>query len=265
MSPIIIDYTCISQQNKKSSINSNSLHVYWVTSININIIVIWNSPLCVVFDSASANSVRDFLQWLLSSVVSIRSCLIISGLTSSSRLDEVSGDWEARRFGVDEAAPSTQRSPGAGNRGEAGGGVCTLLLPDDVFLPEMGADMLGRRVFIVDSGSAPPPPPSLSWSAAFVKHWPKFSLLHDATLCWMKRTMSERANGFWQAPHVRMSWWWLSLFKPSESADNKQIKMFFFWKYYNTSFIIKARYYYYYIDFCKQLQHHPTPRCYRVS
>lgn len=176
------------------------------------------SPLCVVLDSASANSVLDFLHWLLSSVVSMRSCLM-SGLISSpsSRLEEVSGEAEALRLGVDEAAPSTQRSPGAGSLGEAGGGVCTRL--PDPFLPEMGAEMLGRRVFMVERGSAPS---SLSRSlSAAAKHCPKFSLLHEATLCWMKRTMSERANGFWHTPQVRMSWW-PSGPAPSASAATKR-------------------------------------------
>lgn len=99
-----------------------------------------NLPLCVVFDSASATSVLDFLDWLFSSgdeLVSILSCLM-SGLMSSpsSKLEDVSGDDDARRLGVEEAAPSTHRSPGAGSRGDAGGGVCTLVLLPDAFLPK---------------------------------------------------------------------------------------------------------------------------------
>lgn len=79
----------------------------------------------------------------------------------SSKLEDVKGDDDARLFGVDEAAPSTHKSPGAGNRGEAGGGVCILVLLPEAFLPEIGADMLGLRVFIVESGK---PPSSLSLS-----------------------------------------------------------------------------------------------------
>lgn len=92
-----------------------------------------NLPLCVVFDSASANSVLDRLQLFSSEevVLSIFSCLI-KGFMSSSGLELVNGE-EALLFGVDDAAPSTQRSPGAGSRGEAGGGVWTLL--PVVFLP----------------------------------------------------------------------------------------------------------------------------------
>lgn len=89
------------------------------------------------------------------------------GLMSSpsSRLDDVSGDDDARLFGVEDAAPSTHRSPGAGSLGDAGGGVCTLVLLPELFLPEIGADMLGRRVFIVESGK---PPSSLSRSLSVV-------------------------------------------------------------------------------------------------
>lgn len=71
----------------------------------------------------------------------------------SSKLELVRGD-EARRFGVEEAAPSTHRSPGAGRRGDAGGGVCTRL-EAVLFLPDIGADMLGLLVLIVDNGNEP--------------------------------------------------------------------------------------------------------------
>lgn len=84
-------------------------------------------------------------------MLSIFSCLI-KGFMSSSGLELVNGE-EALLFGVDDAAPSTQRSPGAGSRGEAGGGVWTLL--PVVFLPEMGADMLGLLLLIDDSGKFP--------------------------------------------------------------------------------------------------------------
>lgn len=102
----------------------------------------------------------------------MRSCLI-SGLISSpsSRLEEVSGEEEARRFGVDDAAPSTHKSPGAGNLGEAGGGVCTRVPLPDAFLPEIGADMLGLLVLIVDRGSEPSSL-SLSLSAVLTKQCP---------------------------------------------------------------------------------------------
>lgn len=87
----------------------------------------YRSPLCVVFDSASATSVLDFLHWLISSgdeLVSILSCFMFAFMSSpSSKLEEVKGEDEARLFGVDDAAPSTHRSPGAGNLGDAGGGV----------------------------------------------------------------------------------------------------------------------------------------------
>lgn len=69
--------------------------------------------------SASATSVLDFL-WECSSgeevVVSMRSCLIMGLWSSPSSvlLEVVNGD-DALRFGVDDAAPSTQRSLGAGN------------------------------------------------------------------------------------------------------------------------------------------------------
>lgn len=69
--------------------------------------------------SASATSVLDFL-WECSSgedvVVSILSCLMM-GLWSSpsSVLVEVVNGDDALRFGVEDAAPSTQRSLGAGN------------------------------------------------------------------------------------------------------------------------------------------------------
>lgn len=175
-------------------------------------------PLCVVFDSASATPVRDFFDWLFSSgdeVVSIRSCLITGLMSSpSSRLDDVNGDDDALLLGVEEAAPSTHKSPGAGNLGDAGGGVWTLVPLPEAFFPDIGADMLGLLVFMVDSGRASSSL-SLSLSDA-VKQWPpaKFSLLQDATLCWMKRTMSDRAKGFWQTPHVKMSWW------PSGSAPS---------------------------------------------
>lgn len=58
--------------------------------------------------------------------MSIRSCLIF-GLTSSpsSKELDVSGLEEALLLGVELAAPSTQRSAGAGSLGDAGGGVWT--------------------------------------------------------------------------------------------------------------------------------------------
>lgn len=71
----------------------------------------------------------------------------------SSNPEEPTGDDDALRLGVEEAAPSTQRSPGAGSLGDAGGGVCTLL--PEAFLLEMGAEMLGRLVLMVDRGKAP--------------------------------------------------------------------------------------------------------------
>lgn len=112
----------------------------------------------MVFDSASATSVLDFL-WLLSSgddVVSILSCLILGLMSSpSSKLEDVNGDDEARLFGVEEAAPSTHKSPGAGSLGDAGGGVCTLVLLPDAFFPEIGADILGRLEFMLERGKAP--------------------------------------------------------------------------------------------------------------
>lgn len=138
--------------------------------------------------------------------MSILSCLMWGLMSSpSSRLDGVRGDEDALLFGVEDAAPSTQRSPGAGNLGEAGGGVWTLVLLPEAFLPDIGAEMLGLREFIVDRGRLAS---SLSLSLSVpVKQWPlKFSLLQDAILWWMKRTMSERAKGFWHAPQVRMSW-----------------------------------------------------------
>lgn len=111
-----------------------------------------------MFDSASATSVRNFFVLLSSGdeLVSIRSCLML-GLTSSpsSKLELVNGDDEARRLGVEEAAPSTQRSAGAGNLGEAGGGVCTLVVLPDAFFVLMGAEILGLRVFTTESGSVP--------------------------------------------------------------------------------------------------------------
>lgn len=172
-------------------------------------------PLWVVLDSASATSVLFFFS-SGEELLSIRSCLILGLISSpSSNPDEPTGEEEARRLGVEDAAPSTISSPGAGNRGDVGG-VCTLLPVD--FLPDIGADMLGLLVFMVDNGNVPS---SLSLSLSLsVKQWPKFSLLQEVILCWMKRTMSERANGFWQAPQVRMSWW-PSGSAPSASAVTK--------------------------------------------
>lgn len=123
----------------------------------------------------------------------------------SSRLEDVKGDEEALLFGVDEAAPSTQRSPGAGRRGEASGGVWTLVPLPEPFFPDMGADMLGRLVLIVDRGRTPS---SLSFPRSVfpVKQWlVKFSLLHVVTLCWMNLTISDNAKGFWHDPHVSIS------------------------------------------------------------
>lgn len=97
-------------------------------------------PLCVVLDSASATSVRDLLQLCSSGEDSIFSCLIL-GLISSSKLELVNGD-EALLLGVEDAAPSTHRSPG--------GGVCTLF--PILFLLVIGADILGLLVLIVDRG-----------------------------------------------------------------------------------------------------------------
>lgn len=101
------------------------------------------SPLCVVLDSASANSVLDLLLWFSSGEESIFSCLIL-GLISSSKLELVRGE-EARLFGVDDAAPSTHRSPG--------GGVCTLF--PIFFLLLIGAEMLGLLLLIEDRGRLP--------------------------------------------------------------------------------------------------------------
>lgn len=197
-----------------------------------NIFKLLYLPLCVVFDSASATSVLDFFDCPLSSgdeLVSILSCFTISGFTSSpsSRLDDVRGDAEALLLGVEEAAPSTHKSPGAGRRGEAGGGVWTRVPLPEARFPDMGAEILGLLVLMVERGRFPSSPPSRSlqtkknWSSKRrhnrkratylsvpVKQWPpaKFSLLHDAILCWINLTMSDRANGFWQTPHVRMSW-----------------------------------------------------------
>lgn len=134
----------------------------------------------------------------------------------SSNPDDPTGEEDALLLGVEAAPPSTPRSPGAGNLGDAGGGVCTLL--PEAFFPEIGADMLGLLVFMVDNGKVPS-----SFSRSFsvpVKQWPKFSLLHDVTLCWMNLTMSDKAKGFWQAPHVSMSWW-VSPSDPSASAVTK--------------------------------------------
>lgn len=86
-------------------------------------------------------------------------CGLIS--SPSSKLDDVSGDEDALLFGVEEAAPSTHRSPGAGSRGDAGGGVCTLVPLPEAFFPEIGAEILGLLELIVESGSAPS---SLSFS-----------------------------------------------------------------------------------------------------
>lgn len=179
-------------------------------------------PLCVVLDSASATSVLIFLVLPSSGldVVSILSCLIL-GLTSSpsSKLLEVRGLEEALLLGVELAAPSTHKSPGAGSLGLAGGGVCTLVEPGP-FLPLIGADIEGRRELTTDKGGPLSSDESLSSGFDPGKH-PKFSLLHDTILCWMKRTISDRAKGFWQEPQVRMSWWPVSVSPPSESAETR--------------------------------------------
>lgn len=67
-------------------------------------------------------------------------------------VEVVNGD-DALLLGVEEAAPSTHRSLGAGNLGLAGGGVWTLL--PEFFLLLIGADILGLLELMVLKGNDP--------------------------------------------------------------------------------------------------------------